>query len=450
MSSDRIVLVIDDDASMRHMLRMVLEKEGYCVSEAGGAREGLEMLAEDGIPMVLCDIRMPGMDGLGFLREASKAGISSTVIMMSAYGSMDTAIECVKNGAYDYISKPFKPDEVVLTIKKAEERLRLQTENLRLRAELSTSGANRELIWQSEAMARVMEMVGRVGDSQTSVLITGETGVGKELVARAIHNRSTRKDRPFVALNCSAISPALMESELFGHARGAFTGADTDRPGLFGAAEGGTLFLDEVGDLPLDLQPKLLRVLQEKELRRVGEARTRKVDVRIIAATGREIGPRQEQGGFREDLYYRLAVVEIRVPPLRERREDIPLLARFFLDRAARREGLAPLTLEQDALDGLFSYGWPGNVRELENLMEKTLIFRRGERIDLMSLPWEIRREKGETRENLSLKEAFRRLEQEYIRKALAATGGNRTHAARLLEISLRSLIYKIQEYGLE
>lgn len=450
MATEHSILIIDDEASMRHMLRLVLEKEGYRVCEAQDAEQGLLALVAEGFAMVLCDIRMPGMDGLAFLDAAQQRRIASTVIMMSAYGSVDTAIECVKKGAYDYISKPFKPDEVILTIKKAEERLRLQKENLRLKEELSTSGVNREVLWCSEAMGRVMEMVERVGDSTSSVLITGETGVGKELVARAIHARSARRERPFVPLNCSAISPGLMESELFGHLRGAFTGADSDRQGLFGAAEGGTLFLDEVGELPLDLQPKLLRVLQEKEMRRVGEARSRKVDVRILAATGRDIRAHQGQVGFREDLYYRLAVVEIRVPPLRERREDIPMLAKFFLDRAARREGLASLRIEDEALEGLRGYDWPGNVRELENLMEKTLIFRRGEVIDLATLPWEVRRTDRETTANLSLKEASRRLEQEYIRKALAATGGNRTRAAKLLEISLRNLIYKIQEYRLE
>jgi two-component system response regulator AtoC len=447
------ILVVDDEASMRHMLQLVLEKEGYQVTESAEGGAALELLREEPFDVVLCDIRMPGMDGRMFLEAVSRLKLNPTIIMMSAYGTIDTAIECMKRGAYDYIAKPFKPDEVVLTLKKAEERFRLRQENLRLREELARSGApsgTTGIIYRSQAMAKVMTLVERVSGSASSVLVTGETGTGKELVARALHEEGCRKGGPFVAVNCSAISSSLMESELFGHVKGAFTGADREKQGLFAAADGGTLFLDEIGELPLELQPKLLRVLQEGEILRVGETRPRKVDVRVLAATARDLREEVEKGRFRDDLFYRLAVVEIQIPPLRERPEDIPLLAENFVRRIAAREGRPLPHIQVDAMEILRGYPWPGNVRELENFMEKTMIFCRGELIDLDSLPWEVRRRNRNETESLSLKQATMRLEGEYIRRALAATGGNRTRAARLLEISLRGLLYKIKEYGIE
>jgi len=447
------ILVVDDEASMRHMLQLVLEKEGYQVTETAEGGAALELLQEEPFDVVLCDIRMPGMDGLTFLQDAARCKAAPTIIMMSAFGTIDTAIECMKRGAYDYVSKPFKPDEVVLTLKKAEERFRLRQENLRLREELARSGApsgTGGIIYRSTAMAQLMTLIGRVADSASSVLITGETGTGKELVARALHGEGGRRGGPFVAVNCSAISSSLMESELFGHVKGAFTGADREKKGLFAAADGGTLFLDEIGELPLELQPKLLRVLQEGEILRVGETRPRRVDVRVLAATARDLREEVEKSRFRDDLFYRLAVVEIYIPPLRDRSEDIPLLAENFVRRIAAREGRPVPQLQADALEVLQGYPWPGNVRELENFMEKTMIFCRGETIGLASLPWEVRRRNRNEAENLSLKQASMRLEGEYIRKALTATGGNRTQAARLLEISLRGLLYKMKEYEIE
>ena len=444
------ILIIDDEASMRHMLRLVLERAGYRISDAANGLAALAIMDREPFDLVLCDVRMPEMDGLAFLREALKRAPVPTIIMMSAYGTIDSAIECMKQGAYDYIAKPFKPDEIILTLRKAEERFRLLRENTALKERLARGQAPASLVFCSEAMRKIFSLVQKVASSSSPVLITGETGTGKELVARALHAEGDRRAEPFVAVNCSAISPALIESELFGHAKGAFTGADRERPGLFAAAHRGTLFLDEIGELPLELQPKLLRVLQEGEIRRVGETQSRRVDVRVVAATARNVREEVAKGRFREDLFYRLAVVEIQIPPLRERREDIPELTRHFLARIATREGRKTPVLSANCLETLTGYPWPGNVRELENFMEKAMIFNRGEVIDRANLPGEIRRQEREGQGDLSLKNAVARMEREYIRKALSATCGNQTQAAKLLEISLRGLLYKMKEYGEE
>ena len=323
-------------------------------------------------------------------------------------------------------------------------------ENARLKETLAGALPRREVVFKSEAMGEVLSLARRVARSSSPVLITGETGTGKELIARTLHTEGVGKDAPFVAVNCGAISPHLIESELFGHSKGAFTGADRERSGLFAAADGGTLFLDEIGELPLELQPKLLRVLQEGEVRRIGETKARKVAVRVLAATAKNLKEEVAEGRFRDDLYYRLAVVDIHVPPLRERPEDIPVLAEHFLRKISARERRPVPALAVGVTAALQGYGWPGNVRELENFIEKTLIFCRDDRIERDSLPWEIRRRSRDFSDDCSLKKASERLESEYIRKALAATGGNRTQAARLLEISLRALVYKIKAYGLD
>jgi len=450
MTESLHILVIDDDASMRHMLRTMLERAGYQVSEAEDGRAGLQHLKEDPADIVLCDVRMPVLGGMDFLQAQAEIPHDATLIMMTAYGSLDLAMECLKLGAYDYISKPFKPDEVVLTLKKAQERLGLKRENKRLRAALDTQKPSHELVFRSEAMTQVMRLVTQVAPASSPVLISGETGTGKELVARALHRRSSRAKGPFLSLNCGAIPAGLIESELFGHVRGAFTGAARDHQGMFPAAHGGTLFLDEIAELPMELQPKLLRVLQEKEIRRVGETRSRAVDVRILAATAVDLKQAVEAGSFREDLYYRLNVVDIHLPALRERREDIAPLVSHFLEHHARREKRQPPEMERDAMERLESYDWPGNVRELGNFIERTLIFCRSPRIGLEDLPWEVRRRNREEMDDLSLKNAISRMEQEFIRRALNRTNGNRTHAAELLDISLRALLYKIKEYDLQ
>jgi two-component system response regulator AtoC len=431
------------------MLRLLLEKRGYGIVEAVDGDEALRIASREPPDVVLCDIRMPGRDGLSFLREIRTRHPQLTVIMMSAYGTVDTAVECLKQGAYDYVSKPFKTDEVVLCLKKAEERIGLQRENQRLKRQLHQQEET-GFIGESAAAEKIRELIKQVADAPFPVLLTGETGTGKEVVARALYRSGGRRDGPFVSVNCSAISAGLMESELFGHAKGAFTGADRARKGLFAAAEGGILFLDEIGELPLELQPKLLRVLQEGEVRPVGETRATKVNARIVVATARDLREEVAQRRFREDLFYRLNVVEIHIPPLRERPEDIPVLADHFIRCLAAQEGRRSPLLARDAVAALKRHPWPGNARELKNFMEKTMIFCRGEEINAASLPWDARGESREVDTGYSLKKAARRMEKEYIRRALAATGGNRTLAARLLEISLRALHYKLAEHGLD
>jgi two-component system response regulator AtoC len=346
--------------------------------------------------------------------------------------------------------KPFKPDEILLTIRKAEERLRLLQENALLKQELGRPGAVDALIYSSQSMQDLVAQVHQIAGARVPVLVNGETGTGKELIARALHQSGPRKDGPFLAVNCSALTANLLESELFGHARGAFTGADRDKDGLFLAASGGTLFLDEIGELALELQPKLLRVLQEGEVRRIGEAKPRKIDTRIVVATARNLKQEVDAGHFRNDLYFRLAVIELILPPLRDRREDIPLLLTHFVRRIAARERRQVPDIQAAVIERLKGYHWPGNVRELANFIEKTMIFCRGEKIEIGDLPWEIRRQDREQSDSFSLKMAGQRLEYEYIRKALSATNGNRTRAAELLEISLRALQYKIKQHSLE
>jgi two-component system response regulator AtoC len=446
------ILVIDDEAALRHMLRLVLERDGYAVSEAMNGRDGLERLRTATFDFILCDIRMPELDGLGFLKEKMRLEYGGIVIMMSAYGTIDTAVECMKQGAYDYISKPFRPDEILLTVRKAEERLQLRQENSRLRDDLQRCAASTGttvIVHRSAAMAELLESVRKAAATNVPVLVTGETGTGKELIARALHEESPRRDRPFLAVNCSAIPAGLLESELFGHARGAFTGADRERIGLFGAANGGTLLLDEIGDLPLGLQPKLLRVLQEGEVRPVGDNRTLPVDVRVVAATAVDLRQAVAQGRFREDLFYRLAVMTLELPPLRRRPEDIAPLALAYLPRLAAKLGRPVPELSAAALQLLEKHAWPGNVRELINVLEKTLVLCHEMTIDADDIILGEAPAAGKDEGDLSLKKAVAELERDFICRALSATSGNRTQAAKLLEISLRNLLYKIKEYGL-
>lgn len=446
------VLVVDDEESMRHMLSVILKREGYDPMALADAEKALEVLAEDDFDFVLCDIRMPGLDGLGFLKALKKRDIDRTVIMMSAYGTIDTAVECMKLGAYDYISKPFKSDEIILTLKKAEERENLKKENRRLKTEAAGEYDIKNIISNDPGMGQVLEMVKKVADYSTTVLVTGESGTGKELVARAIHYSGARAAKPFVAVNCGAIPAPLLESELFGHVRGAFTDAHKNKTGLFKEADCGTIFLDEVGELPMELQVKILRVLQEGEIRRVGDTKPLKIDTRVVAATLKDLKAEVAAGNFREDLYYRLNVIEIRLPPLRERTADIEPLALHFVRKYAERFGKSVKGLSKEALRTLKGYAWPGNIRELENAIERAMILEENELIRNETLPigaLSSTPQEAGADEGLSIKKAQARLEKELIKKALEKTGNNRTRAASLLDISHRALLYKIKSYGL-
>ena len=455
--SDKIpILVVDDEENLRHMLQVLLSRQGFLVDLATNGEEALKMALSTEYDFILSDIKMPVMDGAEFLKKAFSEGIKSTIIMMSAYGTMDTAIECMKQGAYDYISKPFKNDEILLVLQKAAERERLKAENRRLKEELKREFSFSNIVSRNPRMLEIFELIRKVSDFKTTVLIMGESGTGKELIARALHYQSKRKNASFVAVNCGAIPHTLLESELFGHLRGAFTDASTDKTGLFEQAHGGTLFLDEIGEMPLSLQVKLLRVLQDEEIRPVGSSTVKKVDVRVISATSKQLEQEITEGRFREDLYFRLNVLGIILPPLRERTEDIPLLVDHFLAKFGVMFGKEEVRLSQDALRTLVGYQWPGNVRELENCIERGLLLCEGNQLDVESLPDNLRGKSngnasvGIPSDSLSIKKAEEILERELIRRALEKTGGNRTHAARLLEISHRSLLYKLKEYVME
>ncbi len=451
------ILVIDDDSGLRRSLTMILEDGGYEVVQATDGEEGLTQAAAELPELILCDVRMPGVDGLEFLRRYQASGGEALVLMMTAYGSMELAVEAMKEGAYDYLPKPFGADEVLLTVRKAEERERLEREVGRLRSEVREDRRFGEIVAGSAAMRKALDVAGKVAQHASPVLLTGASGTGKELVARLIHRESPRRDQAFVPVNCGGIPDQLLESEFFGHVKGAFTGADRDKEGLFAAADGGTLFLDEVGELPASLQVKLLRALQEGEVRRVGDTGTRTVDVRIISATNLDLDEAVEAGDFREDLYYRLAVVPIHLPRLRDRPEEIPELVRHILDRQSRRMRIEIEGVEPEAMEVLLEYPWPGNIRELENVLERALVLTEGPRVALDDLPESVRVPSPEARlptavdgDDLSVKRHGARLEKHLIELALDRTGGNKTQAAELLELSPRALRYKIQEYGVQ
>lgn len=450
------ILIVDDDRGQRKSLSLILGDAGYEVRTADDGEEGLEKALAERPDIVLCDVRMPKKDGLAFLKEYRAGGGEGLVLVMTAYGSMELAVDAMKLGAYDYLPKPFGAEEVLLTIRKAEEREQLRKEVGRLRSEVRAERRFGDIVAKTPAMVRALEMAEKVARHPSSVLISGASGTGKELVARLIHRESARKDGPFVPVNCGAIPETLLESEFFGYVKGAFTGADKDREGLFEAADGGTLFLDEIGELPLNLQVKLLRALQEGEIRRLGGSESLEVDVRVIAATNRDLEGMVGQGAFREDLYYRLAVVPIHLPPLRRRVDEIPDLVHHFLEQHRERLGVKVETVSPDAMEVLLSYSWPGNIRELENLLERLAVLSEGTKIRLEDLPEDIRHPNPErapmefSDDDLSVKRHGAELEKVLIQRAMERTGGNKTQAADLLELSPRALRYKIRDYGLE
>jgi two-component system, NtrC family, response regulator AtoC len=447
------VLVIDDEAGLRHTLQLILGDEGYRIRTASDGEEGLRIAFAEAPELILCDIRMPRLDGLGFVQRYRDAGGEALVIMMSAYGTMETAVEAMRLGAYDYISKPFNADEVILAVRKAEERESLRREVRRLRTVVGEAEGFEQVIGRSSAFRDVLQLAARVAPYPTSVLVTGESGTGKEAISRSLHRASPRAAKAFVAVNCGAIPENLLESELFGHEKGAFTGADRAREGLFTEADGGTIFLDEIGELPFALQVKLLRVLQERIVRPIGGGAERAVDVRVIAATSRDLVEEVTAGRFREDLFYRINVIHIHVPPLRTRPEDIAILAEHFVARHSERLGIEAEPLPRTLYAALARYTWPGNVRELENVIERALILSGGA-MDESHLPPHVRSSQPQFAvpvdgDDLSVKRRLPALERELIARALEKTGGNRTRAADLLDLSTRALSYKVQEYDL-
>jgi two-component system response regulator AtoC len=446
------ILIVDDDEALRESLQLILAAEGHEVAAAAGAEAALALLDQAPADVILCDVRMPGIDGFELLPQLIRRAPGATVIMMSAYGTDDLAVEAIQQGAHDYLAKPFPPAEALLTIRKSQERERLRRANQQLKRDVARAVGGRPIIAASAPMVALLEVLERAAEYKATVLLTGESGSGKEVLARAVHAQSPRRKESFVAVNCGAIPEALMESELFGHTRGAFTGADRAKRGLYVEADGGTLFLDEIGELPVSLQVVLLRVLQEEEVRPVGSEKSRSVDVRVIAATSRDLESEVRAGRFREDLFYRLNVVQLKVPPLRERREDIPLLVDHFVSHFRQVLGKPIQRVSDPVLNRLVQHHWPGNVRELENVIERAMILADGDRLTLADLPEAVNHQQPTNPgipDDLDLRRARRDFEAGWIRKALEAAAGNRTRAARMLRISHRALLYKLKEYGL-
>jgi len=450
------VLVVDDEQSMRELLGIMLRQVGYDVTLADGGEPAVQALKTDDFDLVITDLRMRKVDGLAVLRAAKDHSPRTVVLVVTAFASTETAVEAMKLGAYDYVTKPFKLDELRLTIANALERKRLQDENRELKRQLRREHGFEGFIGKSPRMLEVFETIRKTADSGSTVMITGESGTGKELVARAVHLESARRARPFVSVNCGAIPETLMESELFGHVKGAFTGAVASTEGLFAAADGGTLFLDEITEIPHSIQVKLLRATQEREVRRVGDTRDVKVDVRLIAASNRDLSKAVADGVLREDLYYRLNVIPIHMPPLRERLEDIPLLVAHFVTRVTKDVGKSVKGISPESLAILERYHWPGNIRELENVVERAIVLGSGEFLSPESLPPQLRAPRNEQTVNveipptgMDLEGTLTRIEHGYIRLALERSGWLQVRAAELLGLSFRQFRYKLQKHGL-
>ena len=452
------ILVVDDEKSMRDFLGIMLEKEGMAVTVAQNGEEALRYIRNEVFDVVLTDIKMPKLGGLEILAEVNRTFPQTPVILITAFGTTQSAVEAMKLGAYDYITKPFNIDEVKLVIKKGLERKKLAEENISLKGELQEKYGCSTIIGRSPEMTRIFGLIRKAAPSRSSILITGKSGTGKELVAKAIHYNSPRKDGPFVSISCGAVPETLLESELFGYQKGAFTGADANKEGLLEMAHGGTFFLDEIGDAPLSIQVKLLRVLQEMEFKRVGGTKDIQVDVRILAATNMDLLEEVKKGGFREDLFYRLNVIHINLPPLAERKEDIPYLVEHFVRKYSGIEGKEIKKISRTAMAVLENYHWPGNIRELENVIERMVVLESGTIITEESLPQNIVNPAKmepmpsiqETKDGtVDLEGLIESIERQHLLRALDVTGGAIKKAAELLNLSFRSMRYKLKKYNI-
>ena len=443
------ILIVDDDQEMRDLLKDILEDHGYPVAVAREGREALDHLDSDEYLVVLTDLRMKGIDGAELLHELVQHHPACNTIMMTAFGTVESAVDAMKRGAFDYLTKPIKTDELLVTVEKALREASLRQEVAHLRKQVNREYAFDQILGKSKPMREVFDLIRRVADSQANILITGESGTGKELVAKAIHFNGSRKDAPFIPVNCAAIPEQLLESELFGHVKGAFTDAKSDKRGLFEEAQKGTLFLDEISEMPMMLQAKLLRAVQEREIRRVGATQSIPVNVRIIAATNLVLAEEVKAKRFREDLYYRLNVIEIRLPPLRDRKEDIPLLCNMLLHKMASGMGKQSTGIAESALGLLIDYHWPGNVRELENVIERAVTLAPGDIVTVEALPATIRETKGERRlieEGVERLLSMEEVERVYIKRILEKTRGNKFQAAQVLGIDRKTLYRKLEE----
>jgi DNA-binding NtrC family response regulator len=447
------ILVVDDDASLRRVLQVQLEQEGYAVASAASAQQTLSMLQVQPYDLVISDLKMPGVSGLELLRQIRLQYPEAIVLILTAFGTVETAVEAMKSGAYDYLTKPVHPDELSLVVGRALEHLRLVKEVCTLRANLDQKYGFENILGRSGVLLLVLDTAARAARTHSTVLIRGETGTGKELLARAIHFNSSRKHKPLITINCAAIPKELLESELFGHKRGAFTGAVGEKRGKIETADGGTVFLDEIGEMPLELQVKLLRLIEEGEIEKIGSEVRNQVDVRIIAATHRDLQAMIEDGTFREDLYYRLVVIPLLLPPLRERMEDIPDLVQYFFRKSQQKNDRPELVMAPALLPYFARYRWPGNVRELENVVERMVVLARGDEITVQDLPEFLRRERaGVEALEIDLPPqgvSLEAIEKELIVKALERCGWNQTQAARYLDISRKTLIYRMERHGI-
>ncbi|MGQ9610691.1 MAG: sigma-54-dependent transcriptional regulator [bacterium] len=449
------ILVIEDEPLQLKNLSEALEKQGYNVLSSESSAKGIEIVQEKAVDLVLTDFKMPEKNGLEVLREVKQINPDISVIIITAYGDVETAVKVMKEGAFDYLTKPIEFEELDIIIKKALERKMLVSENKELRRQLAGKYRFDEIIYGSSEMEEVINTAGRAADSRASILIYGESGTGKELIAKAIHYASPRKNKPLISINCAALNENLLESELFGHEKGAFTGADKQRKGRFELADGGTIFLDEVGEIPPSIQVKLLRVLQEREFERVGGNETIRVDVRVISATNRDLESMIKKGAFREDLFYRLNVISIRIPPLRERKSDIPPLINYFITKYARENNKEVESLSKEAMDALIKYNYPGNVRELENAIERAVIMARGKIITLDDLPIFMKISNDDSKQSYELKgetldKIVENVERQLIAEALVKANNNQSRAAEILGISERNLRYKLKKYGMK